>query len=236
MSRNHYVILGIAVDSTHADIKAAYRRLAKEFHPDYYGQNHEPFQDLQEAYSVLSDPESRRIYDDDLQDSPSKQQAHNVQPVPRRYYHETVEPLVPGGDPRFSNRRRGFPGKSFSHPRTSINSIFDQFFDASRGREQPETNQFEDVIIEVSLSPAQARSGGQLHLQVPIRTSCPSCYGQGHSRYFTCHHCHGAGVFSAEKTVVLRYPAGIRNNESQQFVLRPSPAGEISLNVLFRIQ
>jgi len=236
MSRNHYIILGVPADSTQADIKAAYRRLAKEFHPDYYGQNHEPFQVLQEAYSVLSDPESRRLYDDALQDTPPKQQARNVQPVRRRYYQETVEPLVPGGNPHFSSRRRSFPEKSFYHPRASINSIFDQFFGASRGSEQPETNQFEDVTVEVSLTPAEARSGGRLHLQVPIRTPCPSCYGQGHSRYFTCHHCHGAGVLSGENTVALPYPAGISNNQSLSFVLRPSPAGKISLTVLFRIK
>jgi molecular chaperone DnaJ len=223
MSQDYYVILGIPVDSTQTDIKAAYRRLAKEFHPDYYGQNHEPFQVLQEAYSVLSDPDSRRIYDDAFRNTPPKQQAQNVQPVCRRYYRETVEPLVPGGDSRY-------------HPHTSINGIFDQFFGVSRGCEQPETSRPEDVSVEVSLTPEQAQSGGRLRLPAPIRIACPSCHGQGYSRYATCHQCHGAGVLPGEKTVLLRYPAGIRHNQSLQFVLRPSPAGKIFLNVHFKIK
>ncbi|GAB6192619.1 DnaJ domain-containing protein [Desulfocastanea catecholica] len=233
MPQDYYVILGIPADSTQTDIKAAYRRLAKEFHPDYYGQNHEPFQVVQEAYSVLSDPESRRIYDESLQDTPRKYQARNVQPV-HRSYHETIEPLVPGRDAHFSNRH--FPDRSFYHPHTPINSIFDQFFGTSRSRQQLETSRAEDITVEVSLTPAQAQSGGRLRLQVPIRMPCPACHGKGYSRYATCHHCHGAGVLSGQKTVVLPYPAGIRKDHSLQFVLRPSPAGEISLNVLFRIK
>ncbi len=236
MSRNHYVILGVPADSTQADIKAAYRRLAKEFHPDYYGQNHEPFQVLQEAYSVLSDPESRRLYDDALQDTPPKQQVHNVQPVRRRYYQETVEPLVPGEERHFSNRHRVYPGGSFYRPQASFNSLFDQLFAAPKGRRQPETSQVEDVTVEVTLSPTQARSGGQFRLQVPIRMPCPSCYGESSSRHFTCPRCHGAGVLSGENTIALPYPAGISNNQSLSFVLRPSPAGKISLTVLFRIK
>lgn len=235
MSQDYYVILGIPADSTQTDIKAAYRRLAKEFHPDYYGQNHEPFQVLQEAYSVLSDPESRRVYDESLQGTPLKYRAQNVQSV-HRSYRETVEPLVPGRGSHFSNRHRRFPGKSFSHPHTSTNSIFDQFFGRLRRREQPEIRRSEDVTVEVSLTPVQAQSGGRLRLQVPIRTPCPWCHGQGYSRHFTCHHCHGAGVLSGEKNVVLPYPAGIRNKQSLQFVLRPSAAGKISLTVLFRIK
>lgn len=235
MSQDYYVVLGIPADSTQTDIKAAFRRLAKEFHPDYYGQNHEPFQVLQEAYSVLIDPKSRRIYDESLQDTPPKYRAQDVQPVHRRYYQETVEPLVPGGDAYFSNRHRHFPDRSSYHPHTSNNSIFDQFFGTSRGREQPETSRAEDITVEIGLTPAQAQSGGRIRLQVPIRRPCPSCHGQGYSRYATCHHCHGAGVLSGEKTVVLPYPAGMRHNQSLQFV-RPTHAGKISLTVLFRIK
>lgn len=223
MSQDYYVILGIPVDSTQTDIKAAYRRLAKEFHPDYYGPNHEPFQVVHKAYSVLSDPESRKIYDDALQDTPPKQQAKNVQPLRRRYYRETVEPLVNGEDLHY-------------HPHISANSIFDQFFGTSRGLQQAETSRFEEVTVAVSLTPAQAQSGGRIRLQVPVRIPCPACYGMGHSRYFTCHHCHGAGVRSGERTVVLPFPAGIRHNQSLQFVLRPSSVGKISLTILFRIR
>ncbi len=64
MPKNYYIILGIPATSSQEEIKSAYRRLAKEFHPDIYTEGHLPFQVIQEAYSVLGDPISRRAYDD----------------------------------------------------------------------------------------------------------------------------------------------------------------------------
>ena len=63
MPKNYYIILGIPSKSSQEEIKSAYRRLAKEFHPDRYGDNNSPFLNVQEAYSVLSDPVRRRAYD-----------------------------------------------------------------------------------------------------------------------------------------------------------------------------
>ena len=63
--RNYYEILEIKRDATQAEIKTAYRRLAKKYHPDNASQDPrmaERFQEIQEAYSVLSDPEKRKIY------------------------------------------------------------------------------------------------------------------------------------------------------------------------------
>ncbi|MDO4323504.1 MAG: DnaJ domain-containing protein [Lachnospiraceae bacterium] len=63
--RNYYDILGVSRDATQSQIKAAYRELAKKYHPDSASDNEENklrFQEIQEAYSVLSDPEKRKQY------------------------------------------------------------------------------------------------------------------------------------------------------------------------------
>lgn len=64
--KNFYGILGIKPDATANQIKSAYREQVKQLHPDYYGENAEPFRELQEAYTVLSDPEKRQKYDEQL--------------------------------------------------------------------------------------------------------------------------------------------------------------------------
>ncbi len=88
MPQDYYLVLGITENASQADIKEAYRRLAKEYHPDHYKGNHRPFQAIQEAYSVLSDPARRRQHD---------LQAHDQKPVPRRDpFSAPLEPLVPG--------------------------------------------------------------------------------------------------------------------------------------------
>ena len=63
MPKNYYLILGITADASREDIKAAFHRRALELHPDRSGLESGPFQEAQEAYSVLSDPERRRHYD-----------------------------------------------------------------------------------------------------------------------------------------------------------------------------
>ena len=63
MPKNYYIILGVPSTSSQDQIKTAYRQLAKEYHPDRYGKGRTPFQVIQEAYSVLSDPIQRQDYD-----------------------------------------------------------------------------------------------------------------------------------------------------------------------------
>ena len=55
MAKSYYAILGITSQASPRDVKTAYRRLAKELHPDRYGGSARPFLDIQEAYSVFSD-------------------------------------------------------------------------------------------------------------------------------------------------------------------------------------
>ncbi len=97
MSRDYYLVLGIASDASQTDIKDAYRRLAKTYHPDHYKGNSRQFQDIQEAYDVLSDPDRRKVHDVQMQ---------NVRPAPRKpVFSGPLEPLIP--EPR---------GESFFRP------------------------------------------------------------------------------------------------------------------------
>jgi curved DNA-binding protein CbpA len=63
MAKNYYAILGLSLGATADEIKDAYRRLVKEFHPDHYSGDRRTFLDIQEAYSTLSVPSRRRAYD-----------------------------------------------------------------------------------------------------------------------------------------------------------------------------
>jgi len=242
MPINHYIILGIPADSSLTDIKAAYRRLAKELHPDYYGENHGPFQDLQEAYSVLSDPESRKKHDESLQKNAEKhevQHAQQAKPV-RRYYEENVEPLVPSGYRHSFFRQR--PERSFVRSRSPFAGIFDRFFDNFTEYQQPLHTEGEDVAIEITLSPAQARRGGNVHVKVPLRIRCPSCSRHGvignfrNYRGYYCSRCGGTGFLSGEKNVELRYPAGVTENDSFRVVLNPSHMQNSYLTATFKIK
>jgi len=232
MPKNYYVILGIPSSSSQDDIKAAYRRLAKEFHPDYYGKNQAPFQVLQEAYSVLGNPQSRKSYDESLPSMESSQQPQHTAPVHRRC-QETLEPLVPDDAP--ISPFRDAPERPFHHYRWTLDSIFDEFPGTFRERYRQANKPTDHVQIEIELSPGQARTGGKVRLLVPFSTRCPSCYRQGYFRYHHCRRCSGSGIIAGEKTVLLSYPPGIRENHTCQLFLQPSVTERISLTVVFRI-
>jgi molecular chaperone DnaJ len=63
MAKSYYAILGISSNATEDEIRSAYRRLAKEFHPDYYEGGSEIFREIQEAYAVLGNVRRRNEYE-----------------------------------------------------------------------------------------------------------------------------------------------------------------------------
>src|SRR5512135_1746004 len=92
MPKNYYLILGVTSDASAEDVKAAFRQRAMELHPDRSGLASGPFQDAQEAYSVLGDPVRRRRYD----------RQHRAVSVPGQRRRAGPEPLVrerPRGEP-----------------------------------------------------------------------------------------------------------------------------------------
>ncbi len=126
MPKNYYIILGVPSGAPQTDIKAAYRRLAKELHPDHYGKNQTPFQALQEAYAVLSDPESRRSYDDSLERTVRADQPQQREPV-RHHFEEIVEPLIPEQGSRFTNK--GSPDNYIYSRWPTFDRMYDPLFE-----------------------------------------------------------------------------------------------------------
>lgn len=124
MTENYYFILGVPANSSQTDIKAAYRRRAKELHPDQYGANQTPFQVLHEAYSVLSNPTSRQSYDDSLQDTVRIDQPRHKESG-RQYCEDIIEPLIP--EENLQSINRNSPDESFYYHWSPFDSLYDPF-------------------------------------------------------------------------------------------------------------
>ncbi|MGW8325432.1 MAG: J domain-containing protein, partial [Desulfobacterales bacterium] len=70
MAKSYFIILGVSPNATADEIKSAYRRLAKEFHPDHYTGGNETFREIQEAYSVLGNTRRRQEYEQQISKKP----------------------------------------------------------------------------------------------------------------------------------------------------------------------
>ena len=88
MAKSYFAILGISPNASADEIRSAYRRLAKEYHPDHYAGGSEKFQDIQEAYAVLGNSRRRREYEQHIKKAPR-------QKTSRRAGYPEPEPLIP---------------------------------------------------------------------------------------------------------------------------------------------
>jgi len=231
--KNYYIVLGISSDSTQEAIKAAYRKLAKEFHPDLYGK-HTPFLIIQEAYSVLSDPVRRKSYDNTLHENrkKSKQYRRNVDGM-RGYSHEKIEPLIPEQGP--VDLGSASLARSFQSYRPSFDSLFDRLFSNFYEREYSKGERLENLTVVIELTPEQAFRGGHVRLLVPAQLKCPDCGGRGGIGFYECWHCSGGGSFTGEYPVLISFPPGIPDNHSVQISLDRYGIRNLYLTVNFRI-
>jgi molecular chaperone DnaJ len=185
---DYYKVLGVGKNASDDEIKKAYRKLARQYHPDTNAGNkqaEERFKQISQAHDVLSDPDKRKAYDR-------------------------------GGSPFGINMPGGFDAGSFSGGFGDV--LSDLFGRAAsrggaggaggagsvRGGAQPRQARGRDLETEVSLSFDQAVSGAQIPLAVPTSEPCPTCHGSGAkpgTAPRVCPVCNGRGLESQSQGI-----------------------------------
>jgi DnaJ-class molecular chaperone len=225
MARSYFAILEVPSGATPEEVRSAYRRLAKEFHPDHYEGGSEPFRQIQEAYAVLGDPVRRRAYEKSLADVLVKR-------TTGRTLYPEPEPLIPEKGP--VNIGEISPVRSFQTVSPSFGEIFDWLWDNFSSVDRPKSGRVRHLTLEVPLSKEQANRGGSAKVMVPVRAACPSCRGYGHVGYYECYRCAGQGAISGEVPVSIAYPPGLVQNHSVIIPLERFGIRNLHLTVLFR--
>ena len=187
--KTYYMILGVSRTENERGIRAAYRDLAKRLHPDVAGeQSTRAFQEVTEAYDVLSDPQRRREYNHKLRRS----EAGEGVSVRR------AEPIV-----RDSVTILGNPESI----RPSFEAMYDRFLRNFTGLGVPKSEHLEGLNFEVLLTPEEAARGCIVPIGVPTFHRCPQCAGSGHDWVFPCIYCQQQGMIETEEQVRVRIPA-----------------------------
>jgi len=232
--KDYYALLEISKNATAADIQAAYRKLAKKYHPD---RNPDPkaqalFQEINEAKEVLIDPKKREAYD--------------------RYGHASTEQGFGGGWGGFQQAN----GQDFD-----LSSMFEDLFGfgQKRGSQRgPDMRQpGADLQCPLSITLEEAFSGLQTQITLPnyvlcqpcegrgmpkgsqmdtcqtcrgsgtlrksqgffvVEQECPQCYGQGQMIKNPCRSCQGQGRIRGESKVSITLPAGVDSGSKIRLV------------------
>jgi DnaJ-class molecular chaperone len=207
--KDYYKILGVARGANADDIKKAFRKMARKYHPDVNPGDkraEEKFKEINEAYEVLSDPEKRRKYD-------------TLGPN----WQEQFGPNFSGGRRPYTysgNGGQGAQGAPFDFDPSGAG--FSDFFEALFGRTatggasrstrndmRRRTGDNIEQPVEVSFQ--EAYVGGARTFNIQSTEVCPTCKGTGEVAGRVCSTCAGQGVVPRNKRIQVKIPAGVDN-------------------------
>lgn len=227
--RDYYEILGVSRDCDANGLKASFRKLAMEHHPDRNGGSEESavrFKEINEAYSILSDPQKRAVYD--------------------RMGHAGLNGGGFGGGANFRDASFRDAGDIFSEV---FGDVFgDMFGRRGQGPQRAGPTRGQDLRYDLEVTLEQAYAGAEVEIVVPaamtcetcegtgakagtspttcttcnghgrvrsqqglfqIERTCPRCGGSGQMVMDPCQDCYGHGQVRRERTLQVRIPAGI---------------------------
>ena len=221
--KDYYKVLGVERGASEADIKSAYRKLARKYHPDVNPNNKKAeaqFKDVNEAYQVLGDPEKRRKYD---QLGADWEHGLDQEEILRRYAASQGREGTHGagfeaGDMSdFFSQFFGFGESPFTARRTGPGNFQSFSFGA-----KPRPQKAPDLTAEVRVTLEDAMRGTKRRLELTAEDECPVCSGtgmvaaeqkQGKVRLIRsaqpCPNCGGSGVIPSHRTLEVSIPPGV---------------------------
>ena len=178
--RDYYEILGVSKNASDDEIKSAFRKLAKKYHPDINKDPDAPakFKEAQEAYAILSDKDKRSKYDQ-------------------------------FGHAAFDNMQGGFGAGGFDFSDFDINlddilgNVFGGGFGYSNRSRTSRKVKGNDLLKEVRLTFEEAIFGCEKDLKLDVNEKCPDCDGEGGFDKTTCSNCHGTGTVTSQQSTLF---------------------------------
>lgn len=178
--KDYYEVLGVPKTASQDEIKSAFRKLAKKYHPDVSKEENaaEKFKECQEAYAVLSDETKRKQYD--------------------QYGHAA-----------FTNENggfSGFDGFDFGGMEDIFGDLFKNFgFSSSSSgtRTSSRREDGSDLLYRMSITFEEAVNGAKRDIKVDTEDECSECHGQGGFNMHTCPDCKGSGTVTRQQSTIF---------------------------------
>ena len=198
-NKDYYATLGVKKSATPEEIRKAFRKAARKYHPDVNPGDkraEEKFKEISEANDVLSDAKKRKVYDQvgfySDQIDPAQAEAY------ARQQRSGGQPPVDFGGFDFSGFEGGMGHQAQQGAGAgglgSFKDIFSGIFSGAQHPQQPRGPQpGTDLEYQATVDFWTAIRGGQARIQINRQETCPTCHGQAHTGGAECPECHGTG-------------------------------------------
>lgn len=228
--KDYYSVLGVTRGASAKEIKSAYRKLARKFHPDVNPGNKEAaerFKEISQAYEVLSDEKKRKLYDRFGENWEAAEKMGDNFATSDGGFRVDFGPGAPGFESIFENifgGVRDMGGVGYEAPTQAVPRDVEQVLELSleeidTGTTRTFTYRVEDAcstcsgtgMVRTSSTHPCATCGGRGHVKgiFGIAQTCPMCRGSGSTNYEVCPTCKGHATKPNTRRVEVKVPAGI---------------------------
>ncbi len=207
--KDYYDILGINRNADEREIKQAYRKLARKYHPDVNQGDksaEDKFKKINQAYEVLSDKENRKKYD---------------QYGDKWQYADQFAQTQQQGP--FRDFGRAGAKQRFHFEESDLGGLFGDLFGGGMRERRPRSRRGQDMEYAVEITLEEAYSGTTRTISLQAEEPCSGCKGTGYIQNLPCSICRGAGVVASVKRIEAKIPAGVKNGSRVRLAGKGGP-------------
>lgn len=252
-SKNYYNILGVTPDSDDEEIKSAYRKLARKFHPDV---NKAPnsvqfFKDVLEAYETLSDQVKRKQYNmvngyytkpkfyEQNQQAEPKEKSDNKTELKNNFNSENRKNSDDNSNSAKKSAQTTAQRSAQTSARSSQNTSNDNLYREKflrnsinsildeitkcHSKKSNPPKNGTDIFAEVTIDIKEAVSGTERILNIMHKEACPKCHGHRFINGAKCSVCSGSGEYKLNKKITVKVPANIKNGAKLRILGEGNP-------------
>ncbi len=206
--KDYYGILGIPRNAPDKDVKSAYRKMARKYHPDVNPGDKAAearFKEINEAFEVLSDADKRKKFDQYGSDFENQEAFARARQQAQQQYQSYGRQ---GGGAPFTTYETSDMG--------DLNEVFESLFKGfgqggARGGGRRASRRGQDIEHPVEVTLEEAFNGTKRVMELQSEQPCPSCQGMGRTKTGVCQTCRGAGRVIKPRRLEVKIPAGVKD-------------------------
>lgn len=233
---NYYEILGVSVDSTYLEIKSAYRKLARMYHPDINKSPDaiEKFKNITSAYETLSNPVEREKYNtlkgffrrEKTTTSSKKAEEEyraGAEKAAKSNASKVDDSVIYKNSTKTEKQKSQDKSKSASEkyktktqpkefaPFKFIKYAFAKFKKYKRSRDNHKPVKGDNITTDITITPEEVITGSKRIIHILTTQTCPKCFGHKFVNGGKCSECKGSGEVSKRKKIIVTIPKGIKD-------------------------